>query len=431
VNRLVDVPAVPIARLGSREGRLLAGKAGRENLYEHHGRLGPLPPWWPGDSDPLDVIRASGLMGRGGGYFSLAAKIDASRLGAGRPVVVVNGTESEPASAKDRLLLECRPHLVLDGGQALAAAVGADRVIVATHTGAPGRQSLLQACAERGERAVAVTVACVPNRYLAGESSALVSFLNGGPALPPSRTLPTAVSGIGGRPTVVSNAETVSHVGLIARFGPDWFRGAGSNAAPGSVLLTVTGDVRGAPAVIEVLKPIPIREAIRAAGGVETEPAAILLGGYGGTWLAATDALPAPLDAAVLQKLNAPLGCGLIGVLGPDRCGLVEVARLLHWLSGERAAQCGPCTLGLPELAERFDGLATGERRGKREIHHIVAIGSSVSGRGLCHLPDGATGMVNTALSVFGDELRLHRRRRCSARLGPVFPVASREPGGL
>jgi NADH:ubiquinone oxidoreductase subunit F (NADH-binding) len=422
LTSLVDAPTAPVARLGSPHGRLLAGKAGRECLAEHRDRLGSLPDW-PGGSDPLDIIRASGLAGRGGGYFPLAAKIAASRSAPGRPVVVINGTESEPASAKDRLLLESRPHLVLDGSQALAATLGADRVIVATHPGAASEQSLRKACVERGLEAAAVTVARLPVRYVAGESSALVSFLNGGPALPASRSQPTAVRGVGDRPTVVSNAETVSHLALIARFGTDWFRAAGSLLAPGSVLLTITGDVRNGPAVVEVLEPITIGEAISAAGVMESEPSAILLGGYAGTWLAAGDAMTAPVDAAILRQMNAPLGCGLVGVLSPDRCGVVEAARLLKWLSGERAAQCGACALGLPELADRLEALAAGTSRRQREIRRIVTLGLAMSGRGLCHLPDGAAAMANSALAVFSEEIRLHRRRHCSARRGPVFPI--------
>jgi NADH:ubiquinone oxidoreductase subunit F (NADH-binding) len=189
------------------------------------------------------------------------------------------------------------------------------------------------------------------------------------------------------------------------------------------VLLTVTGDVRNGPSVVEVLEPITIGEAIAAAGGVETEPSAILLGGYAGTWLAAREAMAAAVDAAILHQMNSPLGCGLVGVLGPDRCGVAEAARLLKWLSGERAGQCGACALGLPELAHRLEALAAGTGRPRREIRRIVTLGLAVSGRGLCHLPDGAAAMADSALAVFSEEIRLHRRRHCSGRRGPVFPV--------
>jgi NADH:ubiquinone oxidoreductase subunit F (NADH-binding) len=340
---------------------------------------------------------------------------------------VINGTESEPASSKDMLLMTCRPHLVLDGGQALAEALGADRVIVAAHAGAPCLQALTDAVGELRRDAVPVSLAAVPAGYVAGESSALVSWINGGPAVPSGRARPTAVSGVDGRPTIVSNVETVAHLALICRFGADWFRSVGSRESPGSVLLTVTGDVRFPATVIEVVGPATIGDAVAAAGGASGVPSAVLLGGYGGTWLRASEAFAAPVDASRLRRMGAPLGCGLVGALDSTRCGLAEAARLLRWLSGERAAQCGACAFGMPHLAERMEAVATGVRRSRREVRRIVGLGEALSGRGLCHLPDGAVAMVESALVAFAEELRLHRRGRCSAQAGPVLPLPGQQ----
>jgi NADH:ubiquinone oxidoreductase subunit F (NADH-binding) len=425
----VESAIAPVAYLGSPSARLLGGKRGSEKLHEHFDRLGSLPPW-RSRGDALAVIEKSGLAGRGGGYFPLATKIAVARAVGERPVVVINATESEPASSKDRLLMTCRPHLVLDGGQTLAEALGADRVIVAAHAGAPGLQPLMDALGELRCDAVPVSVVTVPGGYVTGESSALVSWINGGPAVPSGRARPTAVSGVDGRPTIVSNVETVAHLGLICRFGADWFRSAGSRESPGSVLLTVTGDVRFPATVIEVVGPATIGDALAAAGGTSGVPSAVLLGGYGGTWRRASEALAFPVDASRLRRLGAPLGCGLVSALDSTRCGLAEAARLLRWLSGERAAQCGACAFGLPQLAERMEAVATGVRRSRREVRRIVALGEAVSGRGLCHLPDGAVAMAESALVAFGEELRLHRRGRCSAHAGPVLPLPGQQHEG-
>lgn len=416
-----------VARLGSSGGRLLAGLPSREGLFHHQDRLGPLPDWSGRPEELVSIIRESGLAGRGGGYFPLASKLDAARSVPGPAVVVVNATESEPASAKDRVLLECRPHLVLDGAQALAAAATADRVIVATHSGAAGFESIRDAMAERrGDRVPAELIA-VPDRYVAGESSALVSFINGGEALPASRGVPTAVSGVASRPTVVSNAETASHLALIARFGARWFREAGTDLSPGSTLVTVAGDVAFPGRVLEVIRPVTIGAVISAAGASSLPPQAVLLGGYAGTWVPGERAWVSPLDATRLAGSGTPLGCGLLGVLGPGRCGLAEAARLMAWLSDERAGQCGTCALGLPAVAERLTSIADGTQRRRREIHRIVALGETIAGRGLCGLPDGAVGMVESALTTFSEELRHHRRGRCSARCDdPVFQVPGR-----
>jgi NADH:ubiquinone oxidoreductase subunit F (NADH-binding) len=426
VTAVTEPIRLSTARLGSEGGRLLAGPAARESWPDHLGRLGPMPDGAESPRDLVDQLARSGLVGRGGGYFPLESKMRTALSSPGTPVVVVNACESEPAVRKDRLLLRHRPHLVLDGALAVAAALEADRVIIASHAGSFARASAALAATERPTRSIQVEFVDVPNTYIAGESTALVSFLNGGPALPPGRTVPTAVSGVDGRPTVVSNTETLAHAAMIARFGSAWFREAGSPDAPGSVLVTTAGDVRHED-VLEVVERVTVGEALEAAGGVRGEPQAVLVGGYAGTWVPAHRIWQAPLDAAFLRRLGAPLGCGLLGVVASDRCGLVETARLIGWLAGERAGQCGACTLGMPDLADRMLGLADGSRRGGKEVRRIVSLGETISGRGLCHLPDTAVAMAESALVTFADELKLHKQGRCSGRCDePVFPVPER-----
>lgn len=415
-----------LAFLGSGNGRLLAGAPAREDLRAHLGRLGA--PGWDDPDRIHDEIAAAGLKGRGGGYFPLAEKMNVARRAPGRAVVVVNATESEPASGKDRHLMLFRPHLILDGAQAVAAAVNADRLIVAVHAGHPA-ESLREAALERLLDPVAATVVDIPDRYVAGESSALVSWINGGQPVPAGRSQPTAVSGVDGRPTVVSNAETLSHVALILRRGPEWFREVGPAAAPGSVLVTVAGDVASPGRVLEVVGPATVGEAVVAAGGTTERPEAILVGGYAGRWQPTSAIWDLPVDPVTLTEAGSPIGCGLLGVLGASRCGLAEASRLAGWLSSQRAGQCGSCDAGLPALAEAVAGLAEGRVRSRRALGRIVALGDEVAGRNLCHLPDGAVAMVESALTTFWEELGLHGKRRCSGRTdGQLFPTPTGKP---
>lgn len=421
-----------VAVLGDPSGRLLAGKPGKETFDDHRRRLGSHSEHDSG-ADLLAVIEDSGLTGRGGGAFPAARKLRSSLEAPGVPVVVINATESEPASVKDRLLLATRPHLVLDGAIAAASAIGADLIILAVHTGSDATAVVAQALAERTERSgadggVRLQLVEVPDRYLSGESSALVSFLNGGTAVPSSREVPTSVSGVAGRPTVVNNAETVAHLALIARFGSEWFRQAGTPGAPGSVLLTFAGDVDHPGAVVEVLEPVAFAEAAARVGANLGNAVAVLLGGYGGRWVPAPALARTPVDPAALESSGTPIGCGLVGILGPWRCGLVEAGRILGWLAGESAGQCGACSAGLPELATRMSDMAAGVRSGRRHRSRLLQIAHSVYGRGLCHLPDGAISMMESSLVVFDEELRLHRRGRCSSmgtKASP-FPLPDR-----
>src|SRR4029077_21248309 len=153
---------------------------------------------------------------------------------------------------------------------------------------------------------IAVRIAAVPDGFVAGEETALVHHLNGGPAVPTLTPPRPFERGVDGRPTLIQNAETVAHVALIARFGPDWFRRLGTRDEPGSSLFTVSGAVRR-PGVHEAEMGTPLRELIALAGGATKSPQAFLIGGYFGTWFTASDAASLTLEEACL----APRGGGL------------------------------------------------------------------------------------------------------------------------
>lgn len=412
-----------IAGVGDPGARLLAGPESREGLADHLGRLGETRRWPPRAPELLQMIRQSGLTGRGGGHFPLARKVEAALKGRGPAVVVVNGTESEPASAKDRLLLRLRPHLVIDGALTVAAACGATRVVIAVHAGSPALTSVAAAIEERDDCAT-VGVAVVPDRYIAGESSALVSWLGGGRAAPASRTRPTAECGLDARPTVVSNTETVCHVGLLARFGDTWFRTAGSPAAPGSLLVTLAGDVPDPGMVLEVVHPVRLPDLVDALCEPGYRWQAVLVGGYGGAWVDRVGASRTLVQPGRGSHGSLGIGCGLIGVLGPGRCGLAEASRLVGWLAAQRAGQCGACSYGLPLVAEEMELVSGGGRGVRRSQRRVASLAHSVAGRGLCSLPDATIAMAESALAVFTAEAELHRRGRCTAASRPgAFPL--------
>src|SRR5207249_605571 len=208
----------------------------------------------------------SGLTGRGGAGFPTAIKLRAVADSRARTVVVANGVEGEPPSAKDRFLLAQNPHLVLDGAEA-AAAVGARDVVIALAEGAAHARARMAAAIEarRGTARARFQLVSAPDRFVAGEESALVQLLNGGPAKPTFVPPRPFERGVDGRPTLVQNVETLANIGLIARFGPAWFRELGTAAEPGTVLVTVSGAVRD-PGVYEVELGMPLRQIIQLCG---------------------------------------------------------------------------------------------------------------------------------------------------------------------
>ena len=219
---------------------------------EHVAHYGP-PPWAgrrrKGTPDLVHTLEASGLRGRGGAGFPTARKLVAvAQARGGRPVVVVNGSEGEPASRKDKLLLAHLPHLVLDGAALAAEAVGADEVIVVVdrwaHDAISGVTHAVDERAARRSDPVTFRLAHLPGRFVSGEETAVVNFVNGGPAKPTFVPPRPFQKGVYGRPTLIQNVETLAHLALVARYGADWYRSVGSPDEPGTALVTVSGSGR-------------------------------------------------------------------------------------------------------------------------------------------------------------------------------------------
>lgn len=396
--------------------RVLAGvRLGGQtpSLADHLRRHGPLPDASP--DELVGAVEASGLRGRGGAGFPTGAKLRAILEQRRGPVVVGNGTEGEPLSLKDKLLLRSAPHLVLDGLALAAAAVGAETGFLAVARSARGellavRRALEERRRSRSDR-VAVRLAEVPDAFVAGEESALVAWLSGKPAKPTAVPPRPFERGVRGRPTLVQNVETLAHLALIARHGPAWFRELGTADEPGSALVTLQGAVRRS-GVYEVPLGFGVRDLVALAGGATAPPAAVLIGGYFGTWLTASAARDAVLLDERLAGLGAALGARTILVLPAGACGLAETARIARYLADESAGQCGPCVHGLAALAGGFERLA---QPGRADVAQLRSWLGQVLGRGGCRHPDGAVRFLESALHVFADEIEEHARGRCSA----------------
>ncbi len=392
-------------------------------LRAHLERWGPMP---DGGVALIEEVERAGLRGRGGAGFPTATKLRTVAAGR-RSVVVANGTEGEPVSTKDKSLLMGSPHLVLDGASLAAETVGADEAIICVDTTATGaahavRAALAERARVKADR-VSLRLETAPNRYVAGEESALVHWLGGGDARPTFVPPRPFERGLRGRPTLVNNVETLAHLALIARFGAAWFRGLGTADEPGTALVTLTGDV-SRPGVYELPLGFPLVDLLRAAGEAEFAPQAVLIGGYAGTWIPGSVAVALTADTKSLRRAGAGLGCGAISVLGPGQCGLLELARVTRWLAGESAGQCGPCVHGLPAIATAVEALAAG-RRDRRLDAQLPRWLDMVDGRGACHHPDGAVRFVRSALAVFATEIHEHRRRGPCRPAPPLLPTPS------
>lgn len=363
--------------------------------------------------DLVEVATASGLRGRGGGAFPIGEKLRAVQRQGGRPVVVVNGTEGEPASRKDKALLGHVPHLVLDGAVAAAAAVGAKEVVVAVgHAGRRERAVLAAALEERSDP-VRWRLGTVPDGFVVGEETALLAALSGRAPKPTVKPPYPFERGLGGAPTLVQNAETLAHLALIARFGSDWFRARGTSTDPGTTLVTLSGAV-SRPGVYEVEVGTRLSSLVAQAGGLREPVDAYLVGGYFGAWTRDGDV---PLSA------SDGLGAGVVVAFPSGACAISECARVARYLAGETAGQCGPCVHGLAALAGGLEQIAAGP--GGDRIR-LARWAKQVAGRGACRHPDGAARFVTSALAVFEQEAAEHLRHAgCGRRDRAVLALGA------
>ncbi len=377
-----------------------------------------------------DAVAAAGLTGRGGASFPTGAKLHAVAAGRGPAVVVANGMEGEPASEKDHALLSRAPHLVLDGAILAAEAVRADVVHVCLPRTRPWLVDQMRSAVTDRQRSgiggTPIEVHDLPPRYVSGEETSLVRWLNGGEARPLSSLRRPFERGVRQRPTLIDNVETLAHIALIGRFGPAWFRQAGLADAPGTMLATVSGAV-GSPGVYELAVGTPIADVL-AWSRAGPDAAALLIGGYFGTWHELQAVAGVPMSPRCLRQAGASPGAGVLIVLPEAACGLSETARVLGYLAGQSAGQCGPCAFGLPAIAADFAELASGRGDGT-VLDRLERRFGVLTGRGACRHPDGAVRLAASALTVFGADARAHARHRpCAAARrgaagGGILPI--------
>jgi NADH:ubiquinone oxidoreductase subunit F (NADH-binding) len=378
----------------------------------------------------VELVESAGLRGHGGATFPVALKLRAVASRRGSKIVLANGAEGEPASKKDRVLLRELPHLVLDGIAVAGAAVGAGEAVIAVpEADERSIRSLERAIAQRRERGLReprLSLFQTPRRYIAGQESALINLVNAGSALPTFGQRPFE-RGVRDHPTLVQNVETLAHLALIARHGPEWFRALGTAEDPGSALVTLSGAIE-APGVYEIAHGTPLAGLLETAGA-DRQISAVLIGGYFGGWVPAAQVPRLLLARAELASYEASLGAGVIVVLGAGACAVAESARVADYFAAEGAGQCGPCVNGLGAIADTVQRISTGSAPAgaQRELERWC---SELPGRGACGHPDGAVRFISSALRVFAEEFGDHARHgRCERCANtPVLPTPTWHP---
>ncbi|MGY1741278.1 NADH-ubiquinone oxidoreductase-F iron-sulfur binding region domain-containing protein, partial [Blastococcus sp. SYSU D01050] len=406
------------------EDRLLAGRGEREDLAAYRAGGGYAA---VADAERLlDEVDEAGVRGRGGAAFPAATKIRTVRIGRGVPVAVANGEEGEPASVKDRWLLRTRPHLVLDGLRLAALMAGADQVHV--YVSDPGAAASVTRAVEElrgaGVWDADVAVTLVEPTYVAGEETAAVQALNGGPALPTDKPPRPFEEGVGGRPTLVSNVETLAHLPLVQRLGATGYRAHGTVASPGTFLLTLSGVA--ATGLYEVPFGVTLTEVLRWLGEDPERADGVLMGGYFSGVLG-RHVLDVPLEYDALKALHSGLGCGAVAVLNSGTCPVEVSAAVMAYFARENAGQCGSCFNGTAAMSAVLEALRD-HRAEEADVQRLTDWSVRLRGRGACGTLDGATNVAAAVLREFPDAVRTHLDGTCAPCAEAEGQPLPREP---
>ena len=370
-------------------------------------------------------VEAAGLRGRGGAGFPTGAKwrtIAANRSPELPTTVVVNGAEGEPGTYKDRALLRTDPYSVLEGALISALAVGAADVVVALK---PGEEGRVAAAIKEMEQAgmtggVPVSVITGPSEYLFGEETALLEVVDGRPPFPriapPYRrgvvevvevgTVGMAGPGPGtlAPPALVDNVETLAHVTHIVGRGAAWFRELGTPDSPGTIVCTVTGDVRR-PGVGEVAMGTTVRQAIdEIGGGTATEqPVKAVLTGVSAAPLPAA-LLTTRLTYEDMEAAGSGLGTASLMVLGQGTDMTAVAAGAARFLAVESCGQCTPCKADGLAIAGALEALCRGDG-GAEDLDVLAKALTTVGDNARCNLARQQQAVVGAIVDGWLDEI--------------------------
>jgi len=364
----------------------------------------------------IDMVKASGLRGRGGAAFPTGLKWDFVPKEDPRPrFVVANCDEGEPGTFKDREIVEKYPHLLLEGMLIAAKAIGADRGFIYVRAEYPRAQGILRAAVAEAENhgylgenikgtgfSFRVQVYAGGGAYICGEETALIESLEGKRGHPRLRPPYPVSHGVYGMPTVVNNVETLSNVPFILEKGPDWYRSMGTKDSAGTKIFTVSGGVKK-PGVYELkFGDMTLRELIEeCAGGVNGKLVGVIPGGLS-TPILRPDELDVKLTYEDIQKAGSLLGSGAVIVVNNSVPVAAVARRSLEFLAHESCGKCTPCREGSTWLARLFREIELGKKNGRIEkINHIL---DGMRGKCFCPLGEGAVAVAGAFTSKYGEE---------------------------
>jgi NADH-quinone oxidoreductase subunit F len=388
-------------------------------------------------------IKDSGLRGCGGGGFPTGRKWAECRSAPGdEKYVICNADEGDPGAYMDRCVLEGNPHLVLEGMMIGALAIGAlqgyvyvrnEYPLAVKHARTAIRQAreigLLGANILGSSFSFEMDIARGGGAFVCGESTALMSSLEGKVGEPRPKDVHTVTDGLWHKPTTLNNVETWANVPAIILNGSSWFASKGSRKSKGTKILALTGHIKNT-GLVEVEMGTTINTVVFDIGGGGSNGnsiKAVQTGGPSGGCLPA-DKFNLPIDFDELAKAGSMVGSGGMVVMDEETC-MVDVAKyFLAFLQDESCGKCVPCRLGIDRMLEIITDITEGNGT-LEQIGLLEELGSTVSQTALCGLGKTAANPVLSTLRYFRDEYETHiNEKKCSAGVCQALVTYSVDP---
>ncbi len=363
----------------------------------------------------VEMVKASGLVGRGGAAFPTGVKWEgAARQPVAPKYVVCNADESEPGTFKDRVLMEGDPFAIVEAMTICGYAIGAEKGYIYVRGEYPLAYTRLAHAVEEARKAGYLGASILGSdfsfdielrrgagAYVCGEETALFESIEGKRGQPRQKPPFPTEAGLFGKPTVINNVETFANIPWIVRNGPEWFRSIGPAGAPGPKLFCVSGAVNR-PGVYEAPMSITLRELIERAGGVKDgrRIQAVLVGGAAGAFVG-PDALDVEMSFEGLRQVGAPLGSGAVMVID-DRADMWEVLlRIARFFAHESCGKCYPCQLGTQRQWEILQRMRQGQGQpGDRA--RLEDLWATMIDASICGLGQTAGSAIRSGLALMG-----------------------------
>jgi NADH:ubiquinone oxidoreductase subunit F (NADH-binding) len=381
-------------------------------------------------ADAIDIIKRSGLRGRGGAGFPTGLKWEfCAKADAGQKYIICNADEGDPGAFMDRSVIEGNPHAVIEGMTLGAHAIGASLGYVYIRAEYPLAVERLRLALDQarernllGEDILGtgfsfdIKVKLGAGAFVCGEETALIASIEGERGMPRAKPPFPAQSGLWGKPTVINNVETLANVSYIVRKGAEWFSSFGTEKSKGTKVFALTGKIRNS-GLIEIPMGMTLREIIYDIGGGtehDKEFKAVQTGGPSGGCITA-DMLDIHVDYESLARVGSIVGSGGMIVLDEDDC-MVDVSKyFLQFTREESCGKCVPCRVGTNRLYEILDRITKGKGK-EGDLELLEKLGSDIKQASLCGLGQTAPNPVLSTLKYFRDEYEAHLEGRCPAK---------------